>query len=155
MKTNKSGVLHDPWDCWKRVFPCWALPWVCLCCGTLRMSLKENFDVRIYSLEKSFRIPPLLPVCSSLMHMFWREPVTFCTEFSCVLPSLNCRTRSCLRRLSESSWGGSVQYKSSNGWEFSYGWATPNKTCSQSCVLLLHVGWSVSMLKPTSQRLMG
>lgn len=25
MKTNKSVVLHYPWDCWKLMFPCWAL----------------------------------------------------------------------------------------------------------------------------------
>lgn len=42
--------------------------------------------------------------------------------------------------LSESSWDGSVRYKSSNGWEFLYGWATPNKTHEAVCFYSMLAG---------------
>ncbi len=125
---------------------------VCLCWGTLRISLKDNSDAGIYSAEKSFWKPAAPPQFAALSyaveknsHMFPpnTHSRTFCTVFSRVPPNLgnNCQTRSCLRRLSaRAAETAPVRYKSNNGWEFLYGWATPNKTCSWSCVLLFQVG---------------
>lgn len=81
---------------------------------------------------------------------------TFCTVFSCMLPNLenNCRTRSRLRQLSaRTAEIAPVQYKSSNGWEFLYGWVTPNKTSSwRHCsVLLFNVGRSISVPSTPSE----
>lgn len=135
--------------------------------GTLGISLRENSDMKIYSAEKSAWNQQLLPITAlscvaENSHCFTRchqtHTNTHTAEHFVQYSAESCPTWKITATLNH-AWGDRaagmtpVQYKSNNGWEFLYGWATPNKTCSwRHCsVLLLHVGWSVPVPNTPSE----
>lgn len=103
--------------------------------STSKISLKEftaqrnpfvtSRSSRSYAVEKSHRFTHQ----HTHTHTHLQQNILYSIQQRAAQPENNCQTRSSLRRpLGESSWDGSVQCQSNNGWEFLYGWAPPNKT---------------------------